>query len=890
MYEKDENPNETGKTQAGQASRDVSRDAARNTARNTARDAARNTARDATRDVSRDAARDAAREDATRISTGKGTGARASAQAAARTSSSLGAGSDFSKTLAKWQKALREHLRLFFAKDLQGAREEMAAQALRARVILAIFLAMGGYLFTRLPLPFGARPLGLALLAAARLSDAWFVLPGLLIASFFGQAPVIWFLAPLFLLLTRLLVRRSAGLAWHEGEEPAVIRMALACAGSFLAGFAQAAYEGFALDAVWALLIEVLAAPAAAFFFSHAMSSAGKESKEGASAPLLLGEGGALREVGRCLLLFFAVYALHRQGLFGLSLGWLAGYFLTLVSAYRGGALRGGVIGLLAGAACGLSMAPVMALAGLFVGLLAEYQLAVSVVGGALVAAGLKYVAGGFDGLVFFVGEILFASLVFLPLAKSGFFSSRLQALFPSLPLSTLPREAVEPREKKGVRPSDSEKKRLAALSAAFDGLSSLLAGLSEKSRQPGRYAVKTAVDDVFDRHCASCSLASHCKTKQKEDRLAAKETVVSALLAGDTPKSADLPPFFSSGCRKTERLLQDAVQAAEALWEAAMYRDKTALFAKDYEAMAELLASVSEEDEETVLQKELTRQLSSAFRSLGIFAAGFGVYGNRQKLLTAAGIEIGSLSVSAGELHKTLERELGLLLTQPRFDFDSDRLTMTATSLPPLAVEHLTAGKALSGEAVSGDTVSVFEAPTGYCCLLICDGMGSGRTAAVASRIAASFLEHLLVAGVPAPVIFKMVSSFLLARSEECHATADLCRLDLFLSRAEVTKCGAAPSFLLHAGTLIRLEGRSAPLGILRDVLPATLSADIAPGDLVIQISDGLLPLFEPGSPLIERLPAMADLPLPELRDAILSSAPDSDDVSLILARIKQA
>ncbi len=599
--------------------------------------------------------------------------------------------------------------------------------------------------------------------------------------------------APLFLLLTRLLVRRSTGAAYRAGEEPAVIRMALACAGSFLAGFAQAAYEGFALDAVWALLIEVLAAPAAAFFFSHAMSSVGREGKEGSAA--LDGKGGALREIGRCLLLFFAVYALHRQGLFGLSLGWLAGYFLTLVSAYRGGALRGGVIGLLAGAACGFSMAPVMAIAGLFVGLVAEYQLAVSLVGGALVAAGLKYVAGGFDGLIFFVGEILFASLVFLPLAKSGFFSSRLQALFPSLPLSTLPREAAEARDKKVV-PSDSEKKRLAALSAAFDGLSSLLAGLSEKSRQPGRYALKTAVDDVFDRHCGACSLASHCKTRQKEERLAAKEKIVSALLAGGTPKSADLPPFFSSGCRKTERLLQDCVEAAEGLWEAAMYRDKTALFAKDYEAMAELLASVSEEDEETVLQKELTKQLSAAFRSLGIFAAGFGVYGKRQKLLTAAGIEIGSLSVSAGELRKALEKALGLLLTQPRFDFDGDRLTMTATSLPPLAVEHLTAGKALSGEAVSGDTVSVFEAPTGYCCLLVCDGMGSGRAAAVASRIAASFLEHLLVAGVPAPVIFKMVSSFLLARSEECHATADLCRLDLFLARAEVTKCGAAPRF----------------------------------------------------------------------------------------------
>ncbi len=96
--------------------------------------------------------------------------------------------------------------------------------------------------------------------------------------------------------------------------------------------------------------------------------------------------------------------------------------------------------------------------------------------------------------------------------------------------------------------------------------------------------------------------------------------------------------------------------------------------------------------------------------------------------------------------------------------------------------------------------------------------------------------------------------------------------------------------SFLLHAGTLIRLEGRSAPLGILRDVLPATLSADIAPGDLLIQISDGLVSLFEPGAPLVERLPALADRPLPEIRDAILSSAPDSDDVSLILARIQQA
>lgn len=785
---------------------------------------------------------------------------------------------------ARIRRSFHENARLFFLKAGAGEGEQAESRRLRARMVAALFYAVGGFLFTRIALPYGTRPVGFALFAASSGADAVYLLFGLMAGAWGGALPLLMILAPVLAFLTRLLIHRSAPGRSLFGEM-LTVRMALACATAFLYGFAACAYEGFALPAVLSLLVGVVTAPLLTYFFACGLGNGamGKHSLSGS------------REIGRCLLLFFAVYSLEKQGLFGLSLGLLAGYFIVLIAAVRGGALRAGGLGLLVGLARGigvfslqgLALSPIFALSGLFMGLFAPYQLLLATGGGALLSVGLQWAVAGSGGLWLFAGEILFATLLFLPCARAGLFSGQTVGLFPALPLAFTADLTTEPES--GRRRKKAEVRRLAALSSAFDELSVLLSELAEKSRLPGRYGVKEAVDGVFAHTCSDCPLHEVCYEKDPAELCDLKERMTDRFLKGELADKSLLSPVFAGRCRQGERLLRDSGRAVEDLVEASLRRDKTELFATDYAAMAELLAAASDTGEEEAPDRELCRRAGECFRTLGIRATAFSAYGSRRKTLQILGIQIGSLSLSAGELQKELSKALGLPLTEPRFDFSGESVTMMVESLPPLCLETVTAGATRAGEGVSGDTVTVFADGDARSFQLICDGMGTGRVAALSSRISAAFLEKLLGAGVPRSAAFQMMSVFLRSRSEECHATADLLEVDLYRSKGIFTKCGAAPSFVWHKGNLLRVEARSAPLGILRDLSMAEIPVELAPGDLIFLMSDGLAPLFETGAPLIQCLPDLTGLSLEAMRDAILAVAPDNDDVSLILCRVKE-
>ena len=158
------------------------------------------------------------------------------------------------------------------------------------------------------------------------------------------------------------------------------------------------------------------------------------------------------------------------------------------------------------------------------------------------------------------------------------------------------------------------------------------------------------------------------------------------------------------------------------------------------------------------------------------------------------------------------------------------------------------------------------------------------------------------------------MLSNFLRSKSEECHSTADLLEIDLLSSRAIFTKCGAAPSFVLHNGNLFKVDNRSVPVGITRDITTDEIETPLFPGDLIIMMSDGVAPSGEEIFRLTEALEGCAALSTKEIAEKILalanpapqeasadaqsSSSPDTalvpahadDDCSVLVARITEA
>ncbi|MBP2655857.1 MAG: spoIIE [Firmicutes bacterium] len=145
--------------------------------------------------------------------------------------------------------------------------------------------------------------------------------------------------------------------------------------------------------------------------------------------------------------------------------------------------------------------------------------------------------------------------------------------------------------------------------------------------------------------------------------------------------------------------------------------------------------------------------------------------------------------------------------------------------------------------EKISGDACSVVKLGERRVALVLSDGMGSGVSAAGKSLLAVEFLKKLLVADFSVDVAVKTVNSLLLLQqSEESYATIDLVVIDLNVGEAEFLKVGAASSFIKRVGEVSVIKSATLPVGILQDVEIEQVKWTLAPGDIIVLVSDGVV------------------------------------------------
>ena len=182
------------------------------------------------------------------------------------------------------------------------------------------------------------------------------------------------------------------------------------------------------------------------------------------------------------------------------------------------------------------------------------------------------------------------------------------------------------------------------------------------------------------------------------------------------------------------------------------------------------------------------------------------------------------------------------------RRDFDPPQVlsckgitTLLFCEKPALRAVFGTAGTAAKG-TVSGDAVQQFCSPTAAQ-MILCDGMGTGRPAAVDGSLAAELTARLLKAGFTAELAARLVNVALALKSdEESGATLDLISVDLYTGTARIFKAGAAPGFLVHGGRARPVGDISLPIGILGGVNGQSRVVHLAAGDYAVLVSDGLL------------------------------------------------
>lgn len=270
----------------------------------------------------------------------------------------------------------------------------------------------------------------------------------------------------------------------------------------------------------------------------------------------------------------------------------------------------------------------------------------------------------------------------------------------------------------------------------------------------------------------------------------------------------------------------------------------------------AEVLGAIeSEAAEESEENKQLSRTLSRRLYELGFGRVECTAVGRRQVKIFLCGERLLGKPERLDFIRRRLEALTAFPLARPRIIDGTEGSTLVINRENIISYHHAVAFSAR--EEVCGDTAKVFlDEKRSMLYALICDGMGSGESASEISKRAAETLSVLLLCGLSPNRALSVLGAWLAEESgEENSTTVDLMALDLYSGKATLYKSGAAPSYVVRGGEIIRLSARTVPVGILKKADIREIDFDLREGDLLIMVSDGVSECENDSLPLLDYL-----------------------------------
>ena len=293
------------------------------------------------------------------------------------------------------------------------------------------------------------------------------------------------------------------------------------------------------------------------------------------------------------------------------------------------------------------------------------------------------------------------------------------------------------------------------------------------------------------------------------------------------------------------------------------------------------------------VPDKRKARRLEQLFSEIGLEPLETTVAQDASGRVTAT-VCVPRLSFTADEL-KVITDEVSTLCRRtfaPAQCIHSGTVTkLLFRERPRFAVDCAVCALPAGGD-ISADAIQAFPDETGHFHAVLCDGMGTGKAAAVGGVLAASLTKELLHAGFESASTARLVNIALALKSDDESAVAlDALSIDLYTGDAVLYKAGAAASFLLRDGKAAVYSGDTLPIGILGSVTGRRELLCLSPGDTAVLVSDGAL---APGASWLRaQLVAHADDAPQKLADAVARAAREKqqdmpDDVTVMALRLR--
>lgn len=680
-------------------------------------------------------------------------------------------------------------------------------------------------------------PFGIGIVAAcgSSLAGAFSALGAILgYASLWKMADSLKYVAGTVLTYAGIYILRNLPLAGGRFF-PSVVA---ACSTAFV-GFVFVAERGFVFDDVVLYISEIVFVFASAYLYREALTPS--ESQFGKSKSKEL-ETSTVKAVSFFVLITTALIALSNVRLLAqISAGKVIAIVVVLFAALNGG------FGM--GSATGVSMG-----------------IAFDVAGG----AGFFSMAYGFSALIAGVFSkagklaltaafILTHAVIAIICSSGGINISSLyetfmaSVIFMLIPERWLPdlKYLFDPRIRGRVRTSQMNsilRQRISGASSAFNELHEAIKGSIDHSIKKNGQDIAKVFDKAAEKVCRTCALKGLCWERDCIYTFNVMNDLTPMLMRKGRISSIDLPSHFESRCLRTEQLIEAINHEMKSYLSLRRYRNRINLnrgiVLGQYSEVASILKGVAEEVacgivEDMEAGVKIERLLYDVDDpSVTVWRNGAG--------RLHVDVEAANLAPVNARLDRFAE-EVGRILRirpgEPEYisDISGDRIRIR--EYETFGIKIGVASRKRKNSSMSGDTGTYFKTEDGVVYVILSDGMGSGREAAIESASVVRLLERFIRAGIETESALRTINSALMLRNidEGGFATLDLLEIDLFTGSMRIFKCGAAPTYIKEGDKVRVVSGKVFPPGsgllpTVADVATQSLSG----GEVLVLMSDG--------------------------------------------------
>jgi stage II sporulation protein E len=600
---------------------------------------------------------------------------------------------------------------------------------------------------------------------------------------------------------------------------------------TFCIGFVFVVGKGFLYIDIVLFFAEIILAGAGAFFYNQIFSGNREYTKESSTI------------MSVSLLVLLGILLLPLSGvklIAGISPGRLLAILLIMLSAVSGGMGAGSATGVTLGMIFDIgggggfySMS--YGISGLLSGAVSPAGKLPAIIAFILANAAAVLVDGMTGIKTFALYEVFAASVIF--------------TLIPQKRLPEL--DFLNIGIKKLQNSSTGEKyirKRLSSISRAFRELGEVIRTSLDREKLRDKTDISQVFDRTAEKTCRRCALKGLCWGRDCLNTYNIMNDMTLILNENGKLTASDLPDYFSSRCLKLDMFVSSVNEEMRAFQQFKQYKRRIErshdIVCGQYNEISSIIKKLADEaTADMTVDRSATSKLRKWLRMEEVEAECAVWHGKKNRL----NIEIEGQDIE-GLLKKGLPavmRELlGEKFNEPEYqkgpDFDSIHMRQNE----PITAVIATATHKRGGTSANGDCGTYFKTDDGELCVLLSDGMGSGKSAAYESGIVIRLMEKFLRAGIEPMSALEILNSALAMKNEDNaeFATLDMLKISLFNGDGTILKCGAAPTYTKTGREVNRIYSKSLPIGALKmKISESEKKIKLGECEYVLMISDGV-------------------------------------------------